>query len=170
MKSKNSLIKTLEFIYNKLSIYFGEGKTKFLQVNVDQLSIRNKHINIKQNSPVAYLMCVLDKIMPVEPMVLQVINKINGKLKFLYRKKRCLTKELRRNLCSALIQPHFDYAFPAWCPNLNEKRKKKSQAMQNKCIRYFPKLEKMHHVPEKDFRLINWLSISKRVDQCMNTI
>ena len=42
--------------------------------------------------------------------------------------------------------------------------------MQNKCISYCLKLEKMHHVSEKDFRLINWLSISKRVDQCINTI
>ena len=28
----------------------------------------------------------------------------------------------------------------------------------------------MHHISEEDFRLINWLPISKRVDQCINTI
>ena len=122
----------------------------FLQENADQLSIRKKHVNIKQHSPVAYLMCVLDETMPVEPMVLKVINKINGKLKFLYRKKRCLTKELRRNLCSALIQPHFDYTFPAWCPNLNEKRKKNHKQFEinayviaqswKKCIMYLKRV------------------------------
>ena len=60
-----------------------------------------------------------------EPMALKVINKINGKLKFPYRKNRFLNPELRRMLCNVLIQPHFDYACPAWYPNLTEKTKKK---------------------------------------------
>ena len=105
-----------------------------------------------------------------EPMALKVINKINGKLKFLYKKNRYLSPKLRRMLCSALIQPHFDYACPAGCTNLTEKTKKKTQIMQNKCIRFCLKLDKMHHISEEDFRLINWLPTSKRVDQCINTI
>ena len=28
----------------------------------------------------------------------------------------------------------------------------------------------MHHISEEDFRLINWLSTSKRVNQCINNI
>ena len=28
----------------------------------------------------------------------------------------------------------------------------------------------MHHIFDEDFRLINWLPTSKRVDQCVNTI
>ena len=81
-----------------------------------------------------------------------------------------LTKELYRMLCNALIQSHFDYACPAWYPNLNEKTKKKIQIMQNKCIGFCLKLDKMHHISENEFRLINWLPTSKRVDQCINTI
>ena len=101
-------------------------------------------------------------------MALKVINKINGKLKFLYRKNRYLIKELRRML-NALIQPHFDYACPAWYPNLNEKTKKKIQVMQNKCIRFCHKSDKMH-ISEEEFRLTNCLPTSKRDDQCINTI
>ena len=67
---------------------------------------------------------MLDEIMG-EPKVLNVINKINGKLKFLYGKDRYLIKELRSMLYNALVQPHFDYACPAWYPNLNEKGKRK---------------------------------------------
>ena len=103
-------------------------------------------------------------------MALKVINKINGKLKFLYRKNRFLSPELRRMLCNALIQPHFDYACPVWYPNLTEKMKKKIQITQNKCIRFCLRLDNMHHISEEDFRLINWLPTSKRVDQCINTI
>ena len=28
----------------------------------------------------------------------------------------------------------------------------------------------MHHISEEEFRLINWLPTSKRIDQCINTI
>ena len=42
--------------------------------------------------------------------------------------------------------------------------------MQNKWIQFCLKLDKMHHISENGFRLINWLPTSKRVDQCINTI
>ena len=152
------------FVDNKLVIHFGEGKTKSIlfaskrrSKNVRQLNIRYNHINIKQHLQVTYLGCVLDERMSCEPMAVKMINKINGKLKFLYRKNRYLIKELRRMLCNALIQPHFDYACPAWYPNLNEKMKKKIQIMQNKFIRFCLKLDKMRHVSEEEFKSINWL-------------
>ena len=59
-----------------------------------------------------------------EPMALKVINKIIGKLKFFYRKNRLPIPELRRMFCNALNQLHFDYACPAWYPDLTEKNKK----------------------------------------------
>ena len=59
-------------------------------------------------------------------MALNVVNKINNKLKFLYRKNSFLTPALRRLLCNALIQPHFDYACSAWYPNLTKKLKQNS--------------------------------------------
>ena len=113
---------------------------------------------------------MLEETMLGEPMALKVINKTNSKLKFPYRKNRFLSPELRRMLCNAIVQPNFDYACPAWYPNLTEKTKKKIQIMQNKCIRFCLRLEKMHHISEEDFRLINWLPTCKRVGQCINTI
>ena len=86
---------------------------------------------MKQQAQVTYLGCVLDESMSGEPMALKVVNKINEKLKLLYRKNKFLTPELRRILCNALIQPHFDYPCTAWYSNLTEKTKKKIQIMQN---------------------------------------
>ena len=31
--------------------------------------------------------------------------------------------------------------------------------MQNKCIRFCLKLNKMHHISEEDFKAINWLPV-----------
>ena len=113
------------FVDNKLSIHFGEDKIKHILFaskqrakNTHQLNLKYKDINVKQQSEVTYLGCVLDKTMSGEPMTLKVIKKINGKLKLLHRKNRFLSPELRRMLFNALIQPHFDYACPAWYPNL----------------------------------------------------
>ena len=57
---------------------------------------------------------------------LNVVNKTNNKLKFHYLKNSFLTPALRRLLCNALIQPHFDYACSAWYPNLIKKLKQNS--------------------------------------------
>ena len=63
----------------------------------------------------------MDETMSGEPMALRVMNKINRKLNFLYRKSSFLTPGFRRMLYNALIQLHFDYAGSAWYPDLNVK-------------------------------------------------
>ena len=181
-KIKKQLNKDFEnvsdwFVDNKLSIHFGEDKTKSILFaskrkikSARKLNVKYKNIKIKQHSQVTYLGCVLDETLCGEPMALKALNKINGKLKFLYRKNKFLTPTLRRMLCNAIIQPHFDYACSAWYPNLNEKLKKKIQIAQNKCIRFCLKLDKRHHISSKEFESINWLPVNKRVHQCINPI
>ena len=119
------------FVDNKLSIHFGKDKTKSIlfaskrrSKNFHQLNIRYNHINVKQHSQVTYFGYVLDERVSCEPVALKVINKINGKLKFLYR-KNISHKRASQNAQNALIQPYFDYACPAWYPNLNEKTEKR---------------------------------------------
>ena len=118
------------FVDNKLSIHFGEDKTKsilfaskFKNQNIKKLNIKYGDIQIKQHSKVKYLGCLMDETMSGEAMALYVIYNINNKLKFLYRKNDFLTPTLRRLLCNALIQPHFNYAGSAWYPNLTKKIK-----------------------------------------------
>ena len=88
--------------------------------SIKKLNIKYKDIERKQHLQVTYLGCVMDKTMSGEPMALKDANKINKKLKFLYWKNSFLTPGLRRMLCNALMQPHFDYACSAWYPKLNE--------------------------------------------------
>ena len=104
------------FVNKKLSIHFGDDKIKSI-----------KSIKIQKNK---HLGCVLDESMSGEPTPLKFINKINEKLKFLYRKNKFLTPELRRMLCNALIWPHFDYAHSVSYPNLTKKKKINFQVFQ----------------------------------------
>ena len=143
---------------NKLSIHFGEDKTKSILFStknrkrrIGTLDIKYDDVKIKQYSKVTYLGCELEENLLREAMALKVINKINGRIKFLYRKNRYLTPYLKQLLCNALIQPHFDYACSAWYPNLNKKFKSKLETAQNRCIRYCPQLDNRSHIGMKDF-------------------
>ena len=127
-------------------------------------------MEIKKHSKVKYLGCMLHQTMSGETMALSLINKINNKLKFRYRKNRFLTPTLRRLLCNALIQPHFDYACSAWYPNLTKKSKNRIKTSQNKCIRFCLQLDKTTHISHKEFEALNWLPESERFNQCINSI
>ena len=162
------------FVDNKLSIHFGEDKTKSIVFGTKrklkglrELDIRHGDVKIKQQPQVKYLGCTLDSSLTGESMALQALTKINGKLKFLYRKQSFLTTSLRRLLRNALIQPHFDFACLAWYPCLNKKFKKKIQVAQNKCIRYCLNLGNRFHIGTNEFKAINWLPTKERFDQCV---
>ena len=93
---------------------------------------------------------------------MDITTKVTLKLKFLYRKNRFLSKDLRRLLCNALIQPHFYYACAAWYPNLNKKYKNKLQVLQKKCIRFCLQLDNREHIETEQFDKINWLPRDQR--------
>ena len=99
-----------------------------------------------------------------------VVNKINNKLKFLYSKNSFLTPALRPLLCSALIQPHFDYACSAWYPNLTKKFKHRIQTTQNKCICFGLQLDKLKLVSHEEFERLNRLPVTYRFKQSVSGI
>ena len=73
-------------------------------------------------------------------MATHVINKVNSRLRFLYRQNKVLDIPLRRLLCNAMIQPFFDYPCNTWYHNLNKNLKMSLKAAQTKCIRFCLKL------------------------------
>ena len=93
--------------------------------------------------------------------------KIDGKKKFLYSQSRYLSYPLKRMLYNTLIQPNYDFACCSWYPNLSVSLKTKLQKTQNSQIRYCFGLKDRIHVGKNEFRKINRLPISSRVDQCL---
>ena len=98
------------FVDYKLSIHFGEDKTKLILFatknkirRVWNLNITYQEISIKQYSSVTYLGCIIDETLSGESMAFYVLNKLDTRLKFLYRKSEFLALALRRLLCNALI-------------------------------------------------------------------
>ena len=156
-----------------MSIHFGQDKTKsilFALLNkckkLRKLIISYDSLKIKQYSEVTYLGYILDESLSGESVALNAVSKIKTRLKFLYRKNKFLSPQLRRLLCNALIQPHFDYACSVWYPNLNKKFKTKFQTLQSKCVRFCLQLDNRAHIGIREFKKINWLPVDYRFRQC----
>ena len=132
--------------------------------------IKYGEIHIKQYHTVTYLGCLLNETLAGESMALKVINKINSKVRFLYRKNRFLSPPLRRLLCNSLIQPHFDYACSAWYPNLNKRSKSKLQVLQNKYLWLCLNLNNRVHIGQKEFKQIIWLPVNDCFKQIISSI
>ena len=81
-----------------------------------------------------------------------------------------LTPTLRRLLCNALIQPHFDYACYAWYANLSKKLKHRVQITQNKRMRFCLQFDKLKHISHEEFERLNWLPVTYRFKQCVISI
>ena len=102
------------FVDNKLSVHFGQEKTKSILFgtkhklrNAKTLNIVCNGTAIKQYEKVKYLGCILDQSLSGESMALNVIDKVNSRLKVLHRQNLFSTPPLSRLLCNALIQPFF---------------------------------------------------------------
>ena len=143
---------------NKLSIHFGEDKTKSILFSskrkikkTSKLIIQYKDAKIKHYTKVTYSGCILDEILSAESVAIHVINKVNSRLRFLYIQNKFLDIPLRRLLCNTMIQSFFDYACNAWYPNLNKKFKNCLQAAKNKCIRFCLKLGDRTNIKINEF-------------------
>ena len=108
------------FVDNKLSIHFGEDKTKCIILsrdkNLGDLNITYNNNRITQYQMVEYLGCCLDADMSGESVAMKSIKKINTKLQFLYKQNEFLTPKLPKLPCNSLIQPHFGCACVSWYP------------------------------------------------------
>ena len=108
------------FIDNKLSIHFGDDKTKTIffcrMKSAPQLSISYRDYSLKQHSTVEYLGCYLDSNLNRESVARGVLKKIYTKLNLLWRQSNYLNYLSRRLLCNTLMQPHFGYGCTSWYP------------------------------------------------------
>ena len=158
------------FVNNKLSIHFDKDKTKTILFaskckikNLQKLEIIYNNIRIKQHSRVTSLGCIIEETMSVESMANTAITKVNARLKFLHRKNKYLTPNLRRLLCNALIQPDFDYACSAWYSNISKKLKHKIQTSQNNAFVYVYSYIKCHMYLKKNLKQLIGCPLKKDI-------
>ena len=96
---------------------------------------------------------------------LPTLSKINGRIKFLFRHCKQLTLKTKKTLCTALIQPHFDYTNSAWYTNCTKNMKTKFQTAQNKMCRFVFGLNCRAHIGAEQLNCLDWLNVSLRAKQ-----
>ena len=92
-----------------------------------------------------------------------VIQKVNQTLKFFYRKNSYFNFKEKKMLCTALIQPRFDYGCNSWFGNLYTGLKHKVQTAQNKVMRPILGVHPRFHIGDNSFKKLGWLDTQKRV-------
>ena len=116
---------------NKLSLHMGKteciifGSKRNLR-KINNFSVECNGHTIKAQRSVKYLGLTLDDQLTGEAIVNSIVQKVNGRLKYLYRQCNFLGEKLRKSICSALIQCHIDYACSSWYTGLNKQLKKKN--------------------------------------------
>ena len=92
-----------------------------------------------------------------------VISKISARISFLYRNIHLLSFQCRKTLCTALIQPYFDYCCSSWYESLSMKYKLKLDTLQRRMVRLIFKFEPRDHVGQEHLQRLGWFSVADRV-------
>ena len=157
-------------IDNKLSLHLGKtecilfGPKRKLTTITDFQITCHGHVIKSQNS-IKYLGIDIDQNLSGEITVNNIIKKVNSRLRFMYRKAKCLSSETRKTLSMALIQCHFDYSCSSWYAGISKCLKNKLQVAQNKTVRFIKNMGPRTTVKQKELSSLGFLNVKSRVKQ-----
>lgn len=112
-----------------------------------------------------YFGICIDKFLSCKNIVLSIIQKVNVRLKFLYRNAYCIGTQSRMILCSVLIQCYFDQACFSWYCGINKQLKHRLQVTQNKIVRFVLNLGPRDSISGSILNFLNMLRVKDGVAQ-----
>ena len=90
---------------------------------------------------VKYLGVTLDASLSGASHVIKMLKTGMARLAFLYRNSYLLDGNSRKTLCSALIQPYFDYCSSSWYSSLTNSLKRRLDIFKRKMVRFIMKVD-----------------------------
>lgn len=155
---------------NKLSLHLGKTECMLFGPKRKIRQIKNFYVKcyehvITSTEVVKYLGVHIDKYLNFENIVSNIVSKVNGRLKFLYRNAKCLDPRSRKTLSTALIQCYFDYSCSSWYSGLGSGLTKKLQILQNKVVRFVLDLGPRTRINCDILDSVGMLSVPDRVSQ-----
>ena len=153
---------------NKLSLHVGKTEcllfgTKRRLGKVRDFTVTCDGTAVGRVLSVSYLGVILDSSLSGNDHVSSMIKKCVGRIAFLYRNSSCLDLNCRRILCSALIQPYFDYCCSSWYSGLTGKLRDRLDVLQRRMVRYIYSYGPRDHVDSRDIKALSWLLVKDRV-------
>ena len=167
---QNNMIRLSKWLAeNKLTLHPSKCKsilfaTKRKLKKCSNLDIVFNNIPFESCKNVKYLGVKLDQDLSGISIWDSIIGKVNGGLKFLYRKACFLNQNERKLLVNALLQPRFDYACNSWYWGLTKYHKNRLQTLQNKMVRFILRLDNRSHLDASHFDKTKFLKVENRVN------
>ena len=93
-------------------------------------------------------------------MMLDVLDKINSKLRLHHRQNKFLNKPIQRVLCHVMIERCFDSTCFMWYRSLQNDLQKRHQVSQNNFVSFCQQLEKKKLMGAAEFEETNWLNLN----------
>ena len=109
------------------------------------------HAKVDQFDSVKYLGATIDQTLSFEPKARSVLSKVNGRLRFLFRKAKFLSFHTKKLLAMSIIQCHVDYASTIWFSSITQSIRDKFQTTQNKIIRFVLNLDPNSRIENEHF-------------------
>jgi len=146
-----------------LSLHLGKTETILFGSKqklrpITSLNISCNGTNINPTGSVKYLGVTIDQFFVFSYMAESVLKKAKARLKCVYRKKDFLKFQSRKQLVTALVQCHFDYACSVWYNGMTQNLKNRLQITQNQLIIFICNLDSRVHIGPEHFIKLNWLS------------
>lgn len=157
-------------IENKLSLHMGKtelilfGSKRKLNKFPD-FSISCQGQVIKASKSVVYLGLELNQYLDGEQTALNIVCKVNSRLKFLYRQANYFSQNIKKTICSALVLCMFDYSISSWYGGISKYHIQRLQCAQNKVIRFILNKDPRYHINKEDFQMLGLLNIQTRATQ-----
>ena len=158
-------------IENKLSLHMGKtevilfGSKRKLNKYNDFSIVLSDGQTIRAKQSVIYLGLELNQYLDGEQIVLNIVKKVNSRLKFLYRQANYFNKNVKKMICSALVLCLFDYSISAWYGGISKYHARRLQCAQNKVIRFILNKDFMYHIDHADLKSLGILNINTRAEQ-----
>jgi hypothetical protein len=127
--------------------------------------VKFNNTDIHGANSVKYLGSVIERNLSGKECVQAIIRKAYGRLKYLYRYKHVLSKDIRKILSLSLVQSQMDYACMAWYFQLPKAYKQKLQVVQNRMMRFILDKDHRDHIGRTEFHSINFVNVHNRVTQ-----
>ncbi len=128
-------------------------------------AVKCKDTTINSTTEVNYLGIKIDETLSGNGILNTILEKCNGRIKFLYRQARCFPTALKKTLCQSLVQSHLDYALSSWYVAMSQKAKNKLQIIQNKMTRFILDLGPRTHITTKHMVDLNTLKLPEGAKQ-----
>ena len=130
--------------------------------NITNFNVKCKEQVMKLQDSLRYLGLNIDRYINCEKIVNSIIEKVNSRLKFLYRNCKNLNSSTRLTLSTALMQCYFDYSCSSCFGGLNKTLKQKLQVAQNKVVRFILNLKPMTRINYSVLSEMNMLKVERK--------